>query len=158
MKKVSLYIEFSPEIHKNIVENRLSISDYLINNNLDASFSYEARPYENEIGVRDKDLVLTILASSALILSLGAAVSKVLRSIYRKPFLVEYYDIVQLLDAQGKALRDHMGDPILRTVKRFELIEPQPDVDKMTAEVSWSESMGVVIKYTSMNDQMPPKK
>ncbi len=153
MNNIPIYIEFSPEIQINIVENKIKITDHLIINNQDLQTEYRTKPYEEENGARGKDLVLTIFASSALILSVGMAISKVLRAVYRKPFLIEYYDVIEAVDNNGKTLKDKKGNPIIRTVKRYELLEPRPDLDKANAEFSWSVSKGVVIKYGSVNDQ-----
>lgn len=153
MKTFPLYIEFSPEIQKVIADNRVSVGDQISNEIHNVKTTYQTSPFDVDVDDRDKDLVLTILASSGLILSIGIAISKILRAFYRKPFLVEFYDIVEAIDHDGRVLKDRRGNPILRSVKRYELIEPRPDTEKANAEFSWSESKGVVIKYGSVNDQ-----
>lgn len=152
MDKIKIYIEFSEEIQKLIQDNSINISAVFRDEKVEADISHEYAPYYNEYSERSKDLVLVILASSAAILSVGTALSQIIRSVYRKPYIVQYSDLEEIRNADGNVLIDKDGYPILKPVMRYELIEPIAEQNRAQIEIK-GDSKGIVVRYASSENQ-----
>ena len=128
MEQTKIYVELSDELQEVLNDNGISIKDILEQEGIEADVTYGVMPTQAEEGARSKDLVPIILASgvslSAVILASSVAISNVLSALYRKPYLVEYEELVSVLDPNGEVLRDKEGEPIRERVKRYKLVEP----------------------------------
>jgi hypothetical protein len=156
--QTQIYLELSPELQQLLNDNGLSVDEILREKNVSAEVTYGVLPDEPEAGARSKDPVMIILASAAVALAIGTAISEVLRTLQRQPQLVEYYELVELKDVTGNVLLDKKGKPQLKRVKKCELLEP----GKQDSNRSFSVGLGpLVIKFGSaakeMGTQAKPK-
>lgn len=152
MNKTKIYIEFSDEIKQLIQDNAINFSAIFHDENIEVDISHDYPPYANQNNERSKDLVLVILASSAAVLSVGAAVSQIIRSVYRKPYMVQYSELEEIRDANGNVIIDKDGYPILKPTTRYELLEPNAEQNKSQIEFKGN-SDGIILKYSSSEDQ-----
>lgn len=152
MQQIKIYLEFSDELQDVLNENGISIEDILAQEEIDAEVTYGVMPAQAEEGARSKDIVTIILASSALVLAIGAAISKILSTLQHKPHLVEYEEVVVLQDGKGKVLKDKDGNPLLERVKRYELLEPRATDSEQNLGIKWKD--GLVIGFNSSEKQL----
>lgn len=137
MPKEKIYVELSPEIQEWLADNRLTIEDLLDEKNIAAEVTYGEAPYQIEDGVQTRDIVPIILAGSAAVISISIALSQILETLYSKPILMETFDIQASRDV------DRYGRPLLKLVKRYELLEPRQEEKTKEIEVSF---LGFVIR------------
>jgi len=152
MQQIKIYLEFSDELQEVLDDNGISIEDILEQEEIDADVTYGVMPAQAEEGARSKDIVTIIIASSALVLAIGAAISKILSTYHRKPHLVEYEEVVVLRDGKGKALKDKDGNPLVERVKRYELLEPRATDSEQNLGIKWKD--GLVIGFSSSEKQL----
>ena len=157
MKKIKIYIEFSDEIKQLIQDNSIDFPTIFSDEKIEVDFSHEYPPYADKKNERSKDLVLVILASSAAVLSVGVALSQIIRSVYRKPIFVQYSELEEIRDINGNVLIDKDGYPILKPVTRYELLEPMAEQNKSQIEFK-GDSKGIVVKYSSSENQTKDSK
>ena len=86
--------------------------------------------------------------------AIGMAISQVLSVLHRKPYLVQYDELVELRDTKGNILLDETGKPQLKREKRYELLEPRKEDVEKTFEVSWKPKHGLVLKFGSREKQL----
>lgn len=150
-----IYIEFSSDLQWLLEENQLSIQDLLAHAGIDQQVTYEARPYQVEEGARTKELVSVILVSAAaFVLATGYALSQVISTLQRKPSLVEIEQLEEVRDAQGSVLIDTQGQPVLKTVKTVELLEPRKENREREFELHFDPKKDFVIKVRSGEKQL----
>jgi hypothetical protein len=152
--KTQIYLELPPELQQLLSDNGLSVGEILSQQNVSAEVTYGVLPDEPETGGRTKDPVLIILASAAAALAVGSAISQVLRTLLRRPQMVEYYELVELKDAKGNILLDKKGKPQLKRVKKYDLLEPRKEDSNQQVEVSWNTDNGLLLKFGSAEKQM----
>jgi len=152
--QTQIYFDLVPEYLQLLNDNDLSIQDILRQQNIEAEVIYGISPEEIEKGIRSKDPVMIVLASTAAVLAIGTAISKVLHTLQRRPLLVEYYHLVELRDAKGNILMDNEGKPLLKRQKKYELIEPRKEDSSLSLEVGMTQSKGLVIKFCSTDKQI----
>jgi hypothetical protein len=155
--QTQIYLELAPELQQLLNDNGLSIDDILRQQNLQAEVTYGVLPDQPETSARTKDPVLIILASSAAVLAVGSAISQVLRIVFHRPHVAEYYELVELKDAKGKVLLNKKGKPQLKRVKKYEILEPRKEDSSQHTEVSWNTVNGLVLKFGSAEKQMKPE-
>ena len=153
MSDTKIYLELSDEIQGVLADNGLSVEDIMQRESIDATVTYGVPPYQSEEGVRTKDLVTIILASSVLVPAIGFAISQVLRTLHDKPHFVGYYENVELRDEKGKILRDKDGKPVTKPVKRHEVLEPREENRETAFEASFSFDNGVVMKFGTKEEE-----
>ena len=151
MEKTKIYIEFSDDINELINTNSIDIPEVFREKNINAAISHEYAPYNYQNGERSKDLTLVILASSAAVLAIGAAISQIIRSLYRKPYLIQYSEIEEVRDDKGNIVLDFQGQPIFKPVTKYELLQPLAERNDNKLELK-SDGSGIVIKYSSSDD------
>jgi hypothetical protein len=149
-----IYLELPPELQQLLNDNRLSIDEILRQQNVPAEVTYGVLPDEPEANTRSKEPVMIILASAAVALAVGSAISQVLRTLHRRPQLVEYYELVEKKDANGNVLRDRKGNPQLKRLKRYELLEPRKEDSNQSLEIGLNPANGLVIKFGVTEQQM----
>ena len=154
MSETKIFLELSEEIQQVIAENRISVSNVLDRQGIEATVGYEAPNYETEDGARSKELVTVILASGASLFAIGLAISQVLKAIYRKPYFVEYYELQEIRDRSGELILDSWGNTQFKLVKKFELIEPRAEDSERLMELKWNTQNGLVLKFRSSENQM----
>ena len=153
MTKTTIYLELSDAIEQLLSENRITIEDILLTENIDAEVTYGVLPYQLEEGVRDKKLIPIIITSSAAVLSISFAVSTILTTIYNKPYLVEFNEIQEIRDEKGKVILNSDGIPIFKTVKKHELLEPRKEDTDKELEILFEPNKGISIKIKILEDQ-----
>jgi hypothetical protein len=152
--QTQIYLDLSPELQTLLNDNGLSIDEILRQQNIPAIVTYGVFPDDLEVGARRKDPVIIILASAAVVLAVGSAISQVFRTLQRQPQLVEYYELVQLKDAKGNIILDKKGKPQLKRVKKYELLEPCKEDSKQNLEITLNAANGLMIKFGSTEQQM----
>ena len=152
--QTKIYLELPPELEQLLNDNDLSVDEILRQQNVPAKVTYGVLPDEPEAGVRSKDPAMIILASAAMALAVGSAISRVLRTLQRRPQLVEYYELVELEDSKGNVLLDKKGKPQLKRLKKYELLEPRKEDSNQSLEINLNPANGLVIKFGSAEKQM----
>ena len=153
MSNTKLYLDLSNDIQQSITKNKVNISDILERQGIDNKVSHEALPYMTKSGGRSKDLATVIIASGASLFLIGLAISQVLKTIYRKPHFVEYYELLEIRDENGNLLLDKWGNPQFKLSKKFELIEPREEDANQFMELNWNTENGLVLKFGSSEKQ-----
>lgn len=153
MFETKVYLEMSDEIQRTITQNKINISDILDRQGIESRISHEALSYQAEDGARSKELVTVIIASGASIFAIGLAISQILKTIYRRPHLVEYYELVEIRDQNDKLLLDKWDNPQFKLAKKVELIEPREEDADRIMELSWNTQNGLVLKFGSSEKQ-----
>lgn len=149
-----IFIEVEPELQQLLNDNRLSIEEILRQHNIPADIGYGEFPDgAGETSTRTKDPALIIFTSAILVLAVGSAISQVLRTLQRRPQLVEWYELVELRDANGNLLLDKKGAPKYKRVKRFELLEPRAEDTNRALQTSLNSEGEIVIKFSSAEVQ-----
>lgn len=151
MSTTKIFLELSSDVQGALADNGLSVEDVLEQNSIEATVTQGVLPAQLEEGARTKDVVTIILASSTAIAAIGFAISQVLNTIHNKPHVVEYYENIELRDADGQILKDKKNNPIFKVVKRQEILEPQKHERKMNFEASFDLTNGIVMKFGSQD-------
>lgn len=154
--ETKIYVDLSVDLKQVLDDNKLSIDDLLKENGIEAIVKYEALPYPNEGDTRNKDVVTIIMASSGLIASISFAISKILNTLYNRPYFVEYYEYEVVRDGD-KIIKNGNGDPIIRSVKKFKLFEPRKEIRKNNFEYSTTAENGIVIKFSTEEKELDSK-
>ncbi len=152
--EVKIYLELSDEVEQLLNENQITIKNLLQTQGIEVSETYGSLPYQPEPGVEEKGgIVPIIIASSALVLSSGFAISQVLNEINDRPYLVEIEELEELRDEKGNVIFDDQGNPYLKSSKKPVLIEPTQKNIEREMEINLSETKGIVIKVTQTEKQ-----
>ena len=150
-----IYLEIPSELQQLLNDNGLSVGEILREKNVNAEVTYGVMPDELATDVRSKEPVMIVLATAALVLTVGSAISQVLHTLQRRPQLVEYYELVERRDNNGNMLLDNEGKPQLERLKKYELLEPRAEDGRRSLEISLNPANGFVIKFDSSERQMP---
>ena len=151
-----IYLDLPDDIQLMLEENQLSWEDALTDLGIDQEVTYGSLPYHEEEGVRTKELVTVIIvASAAAVVAVSFAISRILETLQRKPSIVEIYEPVAVQDASGKVVIDALGQPVVKLVKRYEILEPRKEDRKVEFEFHFDLKDVVVIKVRSEETQMP---
>ena len=129
-------------------DNGLNIADILQNEKIDASVTIGFAPYQMVELIRKKEPVTIIIASSAAIISIAFAISKVLSTFYQRPKVVKLYEPIELRDAKGNIIKDKEGIPIFKKIERYEILQPKLQ-EMQQAKISINSTNGVVIQISS---------
>jgi hypothetical protein len=154
MSATKIYLDLPDELQQLLSENHVSVGDLLRQENIEAEINYGTILGQTEEGARSKDVVTIILASSAAVLAIGVAISRVLQTLNRKPHLVQVDELTELRDAQGNVLLDAHGKPQYKRVKRYELLEPRKEDASASFEVSNKPDQGFVLKFSTAEKQL----
>jgi hypothetical protein len=150
-----IYLDLADDIQLLFEENRISIEKELADQGIDQTVIYEVPPYQEEEGVRTKEPVtVIILASAAVVLAVGYAVSRIVETLQRKPHVVEIYELEEVRDSSGNVLTDTLGQPVVKMVKRYEILEPRKEDRTGGFEFSFDLKSGVVFKVRSEETQI----
>lgn len=156
MQKTNIYVDYSDDIEKQLIDNNIDIPSILRSENFDIDVSYKPIPLQNTTGFRDKDLALVILASSTACIAIGIAVSSVIRACYRKPYLVKFSELIELRNTNGEIVLDSDGNPVMKIKESYELIEPREENANISFKVD-SSSNGIVVRFQSEESQIQGK-
>jgi hypothetical protein len=155
---INIYLDFPDDIQLTLEDNQFSWEDALNNLGIDQEVSYGLLPYQEEAGVRTKELVAVIIvASAAAVVAVSFAISHILEILQRKPRIVEVYEPIAVQDASGKVVLDASSQPVVRLVKCYEILEPRKENRKGEFEFHFDLKDGVVIKVRSEENQMSTK-
>ncbi|NJL05714.1 MAG: hypothetical protein HC911_12590 [Chloroflexaceae bacterium] len=146
MEPIPIYLQLSDELQAAFADNKLDIAEILHKNGIDASVQYGELLLQNETGVRSKDLVTIIVASSVLLPSIAFSISQVLNVIYNRPHLVEYEELEELRDGDGNVMLDNYGKPLFKPVKRVERVS---GANRASFEVQLNPTNGLRIKFST---------
>ncbi|MHB0937218.1 MAG: hypothetical protein ACYC6A_12590 [Armatimonadota bacterium] len=148
---IPIYLDLSPDIQQVLSDNGISVTDILREKNIAVEVTYGILPGEEDDGVRSRDVVPIILASSSAVLAIGAAIAMILRVYLRRPRVVEIYNPVELRDAVGNVLLDKTGQPIFKWVKTVDLLEPLPENSQREFKV---DGPGIKFKFKEAEQQI----
>src|SRR5437588_10162827 len=102
-----IYLDLPDDIQFLFEENQISIEGVLANLDTDHKVTYESPPYQEEVGVRTKDLVTVIIAASAAaVMAISFAISQVIDTLQRRPYFVEVHEIEEIRDSDGNVVID----------------------------------------------------
>lgn len=147
--KISL--EIPEEIQIILLENGIDIQEILDSNSIDAKVERVINNTD-DITVKDKDATTIILASSVLVYSISFAISKIIKTIYSKPFLTEIEEWETVRDKNGKVVLDN-GKPLSKMVKKYHLLQPEEQNTKSGVEVDFKPNNGIKIKFISQENK-----
>lgn len=111
MSETKIYLELDDDINRFFAENHTDIGEILRRENIDVKVGQEVKPYLSDEGVRGKDLVTVLVASSVAIVSIAAAISLILNAFYNRPHVVVIEKWEELRDADGNIILDRDGEP-----------------------------------------------
>lgn len=111
MSETKIYLELDDDINRFFAENSTDIGEILRRENIDVKVGQEVKPYLSDEGVRGKDLVTVLVASSVAIVSIAAAISLILNAFYNRPHVVVIEKWEELRDADGNIILDEDGKP-----------------------------------------------
>lgn len=148
MSSVKIYLELPYEVEAVFADNQISIAQLLSDGDIEGIERVErgVLPYDQKDGATNKDMVTIIIAGAAALGAITLAITSVLNTIYKKPYLVQYDEVVELRDKDGNVVKDKKGNPIFKTVKTSNLVEPRKENKKIEIETSFSLTKGIVLK------------
>lgn len=152
MEQTTIYLEFSKEIEEALIDNggiEACIKEALKKDNISAQILEDEAKYQNEQGVRDKDIVIILLAGTATIAGISISIAHLISTIKGKSTFVIYNELEEIKDVEGIVMLDKKGKPLMKKVKKFIKKDPNKDELTKTFEVSFSLQNGLVIKYTN---------
>jgi hypothetical protein len=149
MSNTKFYIELSSDIEELLANNQVTLADILQKENIDADVLSGAVPYQQEEGVKTKEIVTIILASSASIAIITLAITNFLKAWHQKPIFVECDELEPIKNDDGTILLNDNGEPYLRIVKKHKMIEPDKIKNKMDFEISYKNLTDIVIRFKS---------
>jgi hypothetical protein len=147
-ENLKIYIDLPSEIEELFAENLISISQLLRDNNVEEikDITTVAAPYKQEDGSTSKDAVTLIIAGSVALTSITFAITSIINILYKKPYFVEYDELVELRDKDGNIIFDKEKKPIFKAVKKYELVEPRKENKKSEILSIFNPLKGVVLK------------
>jgi len=151
MSETKIYIELDDDIKQSLDENGLNIGDILQIEGIDAHVFTGAAPYQIIEKVRKKELITVILAGTAAVVSIAFAISKFLNTIYNRPIIVKFFEIEEVRGARGDVLLDKEGNPIIKKIEKFEILQPKMK-EMQQIKASFDFKNGVVIEFSSETD------
>lgn len=144
--KLGIYVELPEEVQQIFAENETSINQILRDNSIDVEVRQDVAPYKEEDGATSKDLVTLIFAGSTALASITHAITSIMNTLYKKPYWIEYDELVEIRGKDGNVLLNKKGKPIFKTVKKFELVEPRKENKSYSFESMFSAVKGIVLK------------
>jgi hypothetical protein len=142
---VPIYLEFSDDVEQFLVENEISLEEILQQANIDADVTHQVRPDLTGEEERTKEVVLVVLASAALVLAVGTAISQVLQTHYRRPRLEQIDSIEEVMDADGNVVS-------VKVESRPELLEPRETDSERKTEAILNKD-GFILRFGSSEKQ-----
>ena len=150
MDSIKIYVDLPNAFIIIMNENQLTLDAVIQSAGIDAEISYTAIPYTLDDGTHSKSLVPLIIASSGLILSIGIAVSTILKTIYRRPILTKIIEAEELRDASGNLEKNTNGNPQYKLVTRYEMLEPRKEDRQVKLELK---AGAVILRFSSEDSQ-----
>lgn len=147
-EQTKIYLDLPPSTLEAFSDNGIDIIEYLSSAGIQATSKFDATPALNSDG-RSKDLVLTLLASSASVGLIGMTIAKLLNTVFRRPQKVEYYEYISIRDLSGNVITRKDGTPIFEKVMRYEIIEPKTEETKLDGDIKLTADHGIAIKVRS---------
>ena len=155
LSETRIYLDLSNDIEQLLDNNQISIEDILRHADIDANVIYDIPPCQTETEAGTKNLrpIIVSAAFSITALSVSTAISQVLNTLYDQPHFVEIQEIHEFRDANGELVLDENGQPVVRFIKRNELIEPRAE-DRSTELESSSDGNAFRVKVTLQDKQI----
>jgi hypothetical protein len=153
-----IYLDLSDDIRFLFEENQISLEEVLTNSGIDHKLTYESPFSLEEDNGRTKNLVVVIVAASTAVLAISFALSEIISTLQRKPHVIEIHNIEEIRDSEGNIVKDVQGRPLLKAVKKYELLEPRREDKIKEFEIHFNIKDGIVIKVRSEEKQSPEKK
>lgn len=144
----TIYVEIDDRINHVLIENNMDVSSILKTTDIDIPIKYKACPAGYmSTDSRTKDIMTALEIAPEIILSLGitikliaSAISEVLETLYRKPYLVEFFREDEVIE-NGKTKRTYINSPML--------LEPQQMEKEKSTEIEIPD-LGI-IKFSSVS-------
>ena len=118
---VQLFLLIPDDMQEALVNNGVDLGEQLKKAGCDVEVSYASDPTE----AGTKDAVLVILASAALIVTLGPTLKSILETFLYRPVLVTEKEPVTITDDKGNIIKDEIGEVKYKWVDRARLIQPK---------------------------------
>lgn len=124
MKTAQIFLSLSPEATGILEQNQISVQNVLEQQHLGVTVRTGIVNYESNTGERTKDVGTIIMASTALIATIGYVIATVITALGNKPQIVEIESLEELRDKDGNVVLDKEGNPVFKTVKKVEIVDP----------------------------------
>lgn len=159
MEDIKIYIDLPSEIEELFAENQISISQLLQDNNVEEikEVTTDAAPYKQEDGSTSKELVTLVIAGSVALTSITYAITSIMNTLYKKPYFIQYDELIELRDKDGDVIFDKEKKPIFKTVKKYELVEPRKENKKFELSSMFSAVKGIVFKVKNEEHELDLK-
>lgn len=156
MEEVKIYIDLPSEIEALFAENQISISQLLQDNNVEGlkKITADTAPYKLEGGATSKELVTLVVAGSVALTSITYALTSILNTLYKKPYFIQYDELVELRDKDNNLVFDKEGKPVLKTVKKYELVEPRKENINFELSSMFNAVNGIVFKVKNEKHEL----
>lgn len=152
MEQTKIYLEFSSEIEEVLIANggiEACLKEAFNQENIEAEIEEDEVNYQNEQGVRDKDIVTIVLAGTAAFAGISISIAHLITSLKGTSTFVVYNELEEVKDNDGKVILNKKGKPIMKKVKKFIKKDPKKDAVEKSFEVGFSWKNGLVIKYSN---------
>lgn len=151
MPKMKIFIELSDDLMELLSDNNLSVDYILDSEDIDAEVGSGASPYQKEKGAKTRDLITVVSiigASSTAVIAIAYAVTTVLETLQKKPIYQTYWELEEIRKKDGGVILDKDGNPVMKKVKKYILLEPGNGDKKDGFEIS-SGLKGLVMKFST---------
>jgi len=124
MTETAIYLEISLDGLEALEQNKINISSILADEQIEGIVEQGYGNYDSSANSRTKDIVSIIIASSAAVVSIGYAISRVISSINNKKQTLILDSMEEVRDKDGQVLFDKEGKPFYKIVKSVEIVDP----------------------------------
>jgi hypothetical protein len=130
------YISLSPDIQELLSDNGTSIEELLALEHVDVRVELRTDPAASA-GDQDKELVILLLGTAAIIAAVTPLLSRVIARISNRRLVITEKVLLPVQDADGNVIRDRTGEPLLYWADRHKLMEKsRGDHERTSAKVS----------------------
>lgn len=124
MNKVQIYLDISADGKDAMEQNGVTIKNLLVKKKLECQVFEGVLSLDENEGSNSKSIIPIILASSAALVSVGFAAATVINAFNNKKQIIVIEGLEEIRDANNNVILDKDGNPIFKTVKRIEVIDP----------------------------------
>lgn len=152
-EKIKLYIEFSKDIEEALLSNggiQHCLKEAFKYDNIEAQIAEDEARYQNENGVRDKDIVTTVLITTTALTALSISISNLITSIKGVSTFVVYNELEPIRNADGNILLDKEKNPIMQKTKKIVKKDPKKNYNEKYIKLSFNIKNGLVLEFKNI--------
>jgi hypothetical protein len=143
---IELYLVLSQDIKTCFHNNSLGLKDIFKREQLDVKLEYSHNLSSGNDSERDKEIIPKIIASSMSLVLILTSLTSLLDEIYRKPYIFEFYENQELRDSKGNIVFGENGDPIMKLIKKNELVQPRKEEIEKEISFNLNLKQGILVK------------